>query len=92
LEGLKKLFASNSSAKKSKHSLDSVMPELQGATGALQAEIARLEEQEAELAGSMAQIVGNLSELRYGKFANPKLRDEVMDGLTALQEACERKT
>lgn len=86
------LFASESSAKKSKHTLESVMPELEGASGALQAEIARLEAQEAELTESMGQIVGNLGHLRYGELRNPDLRDEVVDGLASLQEACERKT
>lgn len=86
------LFANESSAKKSKHTLDSVMPELEGAAGALQAEIARLEEQEAELTESIAAIVGGLSDLRHGRLKNPGLREDVLDGLTTLQEACDRKS
>lgn len=68
------------------------MPELDGAAGALEAEIARLEEEEAALTESIRQTVGGLSDLRYGKLANAQLRDEVVDGLASLQEACEGKS
>ena len=86
------LFGDESSAKRARHSLSSIVPELDGAVGALEAEIRLLEEEEAALLASMKQTVGGLSDLRYGKLANGQLRDEVLDGLTSLQQACEAKS
>ena len=68
------------------------MPELDGASGALEAEIKQLEDEEAALLASVKQTIGGLSDLRYGKLANGQLRDEVLGGLTSLQEACKEKS
>lgn len=86
------LFGHDSGLKSATHSLNSVIPELEGAVGALEAEIKRLEEEEAALQESIQQTIGGLSDLRYGKLANGKLRDEIVDGLKSLQEACENKS
>ena len=75
-----------------KHSLNSIVLELDGATGALELEIEKLQQEEAALLESIQQTIGGLSDLRYGKFANAQLRDEVMDGLTTLQQACEDRS
>jgi centromere-localized protein 2 len=69
-----------------------VIPELEGAVGALEAEIKRLEEEETALQESIQQTIGGLSDLRYGKLANSQLRDEIVDGLKSLQETCESKS
>jgi centromere-localized protein 2 len=61
-----------------------------GAVKALDAEIERLKSEEAELLESTKQIIGGLSDLRYGKFANTQIKDEVLDSLTALQDVCNR--
>lgn len=71
-----------------RHSLRSVVPELDGAAAALEAEIERLRADEAALLASVRQAVGGLSDLRYGKLANGQLGDQVLDGLSSLQEAC----
>ncbi|KAL6804625.1 Cnl2/NKP2 family domain-containing protein [Trichoderma sp. SZMC 28013] len=86
------LFGHESGLKSATHSLNSVIPELEGAVGALEADIKRLEEEEAALQESIQQTIGGLSDLRYGKLANGKLRDEIVDGLKSLQEACENKS
>lgn len=86
------LFGHESGVKRATHSLHSVIPELEGAVGALEAEIKRLEEEEAALQESIQQTVGGLSDLRYGKMANSQLRDQVLEGLKSLQEACESKS
>lgn len=86
------MFGSDSAAKKSKHTLDSILPELEGAGDALEAEIARLEQQEADLKDEIAKTVGDLSDLRTGSFANQQLPDQVLDGLESLREVCDRKT
>lgn len=73
------------------HTLDSVVPELEGAAGLLRAEIDALAREEEELRASVSRAVGGLSDLRYGKLGSSKLRGEVVDGLEALEEACGRK-
>lgn len=75
-----------------KHDINSIIPELDGAATALEAEIAKLEAEEAALTESIQQTVGGLSDLRYGKFGNAQLKDEIVDGLGSLQEACEQKS
>ncbi|KAM0264713.1 hypothetical protein ACHAQJ_000538 [Trichoderma viride] len=86
------LFGLDSGVKSATHNLNSVIPELEGAVGALEAEIKRLEEEETTLQQSIQQTIGGLSDLRYGKLANSQLRDEVIDGLKSLQETCESKS
>ncbi|KAF5006957.1 hypothetical protein FDECE_6697 [Fusarium decemcellulare] len=86
------LFGDESGASKAKHSLASVIPELEGATGALEAEIEKLKEEEAALLESVQQTIGALSDLRYGKFANGRISEEVIDGLKNVEAACENKS
>lgn len=86
------MFAGNSGAKSSKHTLASMLPELAGASDALEVEIQNLQREEAALVESITRIVGNLSDLRYGKLGNTRLRDDVLDSLDSLQETCEGKS
>ncbi|CAM1504023.1 Fc.00g016140.m01.CDS01 [Cosmosporella sp. VM-42] len=86
------LFGERSGAKSAKYTLNSIIPELDGATGALEAEIEKLKEQEATLLESVKQTIGGLSDLRYGKFANSQIRDEILDGLKTVQDACQSKS
>lgn len=55
-------------------------------------EIQAMEQEETALLESTRQAVGNMSDLRYGRFVNPKLKDEVLDGLRRMQDVCEHKT
>lgn len=68
------------------------MPELDGASGALEAEIAKLQQQEADLKEAIARTVGELGDLRTGTLTNQQLPDQVLDALENLQEICNRKT
>ncbi|KAK6449057.1 hypothetical protein ACSS6W_003853 [Trichoderma asperelloides] len=86
------LFGHDSGVKRATHSINSVIPELEGAVGALDAEIKKLEEEEAALQESIQQTIGGLSDLRYGKLSNGNLRDDIIDGLKSLQETCENKS
>ncbi|KAM0240477.1 hypothetical protein ACHAPO_002375 [Fusarium lateritium] len=86
------LFGDASGAASAKHTLNSVIPELEGAAGALEAEIEKLQEEEAALLESVQQTVGALSDLRYGKFSNWQISDEVIDGLKNVEAACENKS
>ncbi|KAH7192085.1 Cnl2/NKP2 family protein-domain-containing protein [Fusarium flagelliforme] len=86
------LFGDASGAASAKHTLHSVIPELEGAAGALEAEIEKLQEEEAALLESVQQTVGALSDLRYGKFSNGQISDEVIGGLKNVEAACENKS
>ncbi|KPM44263.1 hypothetical protein AK830_g2261 [Neonectria ditissima] len=86
------LFGEVSGAKASKHTLTSIIPELDGAAGALEAEIEQLVREEAALLESVKQTIGGLSDLRYGKFANSEIKDEIIDGLKNVEGACEGKS
>jgi centromere-localized protein 2 len=57
----------------------------------LEEEVKQLEQEEAALLASVQQTVGGMSDLRYGRLANPELRDEVIEGLQAVQRACDEK-
>ncbi|KAF4973585.1 hypothetical protein FZEAL_9286 [Fusarium zealandicum] len=83
------LFGDASGAASAKHSLASVIPELEGASTALEAEIEKLKEDEAALLESVQQTIGALSDLRYGRFANGQVGEEVIDGLKNVEAACE---
>ncbi len=70
----------------------SILPELESAARDLEAELGSLEAEEARLLESVKQTVGGLSDLRYGRFSNPELRDQAMEGLRHVRETCEKKT
>ncbi|KOS22158.1 L-aminoadipate-semialdehyde dehydrogenase large subunit [Escovopsis weberi] len=86
------LFGQDAGLRAARHSLPELVLELDGAVGALEADVERLEAEEAELKEDVQQLVGALSDLRYGRLANGQLREEVLDGLTSLREACENKS
>ncbi|CAK7206213.1 hypothetical protein SEUCBS139899_009000 [Sporothrix eucalyptigena] len=85
----RKIRAKNDS---SPHTLTSIVPELDAAIHDLEAEVQQLEEEEARLLALVQQSIGNLSDLRYGRLANPQLRDQVLEGLQNVQATCERMT
>ncbi|KAL1837409.1 hypothetical protein VTJ49DRAFT_3801 [Mycothermus thermophilus] len=74
-----------------KHSLESILPEMESAVGELEAELQLLQEEEAALLASVQQTVGAMSDLRYGRLANSQLPEQVLDGLTNLEEICRAK-
>ncbi|KAH6645937.1 Cnl2/NKP2 family protein-domain-containing protein [Truncatella angustata] len=74
-----------------KHDLRTILPEMHLAAADMEQQVQRLEEEEAALLESVKQTVGSMSDLRYGRLANPKLRNEVIDGLKDFQQVCKRK-
>lgn len=64
---------------------------MESATHDMEQEYQKLEEEEANLLEAIKQTVGSMSDLRYGRLANPKLKYEVIDGLKDFQEVCKRK-
>ncbi|KAI1135391.1 Cnl2/NKP2 family protein-domain-containing protein [Hypoxylon sp. FL0543] len=86
------LFGPTSNTVQSKqHTLLTILPDMDNAIADMERELHNMEEEEATLLESIKKDVGNMSDLRYGRFANPKLKDEVIDGLERLQDTCERK-
>ncbi|KJK82231.1 hypothetical protein H634G_02425 [Metarhizium anisopliae BRIP 53293] len=88
----RELFGNKSGAKRSKYTLHTVIPDLHGAAAAMQSEMQRLEDEEAELVASIRQTIEDLSDLHYGKLSNPELNKDVLEGLASLQDACASKT
>ncbi|KAB5585993.1 Cnl2/NKP2 family protein-domain-containing protein [Coniochaeta sp. 2T2.1] len=85
------LFGNASGIDAPKRRLQSVLPELESAIVDMEGEIRRLEEEEAELRKSLDQIVGSMSDLRYGRLANSQLPEQVLGSLSDLQETCKRR-
>lgn len=74
-----------------RHTLHSIIPEMDSAVEHLEAEVQQLEAEEEALRESIQQTVGGLSDLRYGRLSNQRLPDEVIQGLKTLQEQCDTK-
>ncbi len=77
----------------STHTLVSILPEMERACSEIEAEIASMEAEAGEVLSNLRTTVGNLSDLRYGRFNKPGAADtvgqEVLDGLRSLEEACD---
>jgi len=80
-----------SSAQTPKHDLHSIIPGLEDAINELESQLQLHKEEEAALLASVKQTVGDMSDLRYGRLANPKLPEQVLEGLADLQETCKTK-
>lgn len=87
----RQLYGTTSGALAEKHSINSVVPELDSAVEELDATIRSLEEEEAELTKAIQQTVGSMSDLRYGRLANGQLRKQVLEGLETVQETCQSR-
>ncbi|KAL2112033.1 hypothetical protein VUR80DRAFT_8710 [Thermomyces stellatus] len=85
------LFGSDPELPNSKHTLQTIIPELDGAVEDLEAEIKSLEEEEKALTESLKQTVGSMSDLRYGRLANPGIVDDVFQALERVTAECNRK-
>ncbi|KAK0634518.1 Cnl2/NKP2 family protein-domain-containing protein [Bombardia bombarda] len=81
---------SHASSRPEKHTLPTIIPELESAITELEGELGRLEEQETTLLASVQQTVGGMSDLRYGRLASSQLREQVLDGLASLQATCKQ--
>ncbi|KAI0384826.1 Cnl2/NKP2 family protein-domain-containing protein [Hypomontagnella monticulosa] len=89
----RRLFGSTSNTLQPKqHTLQTILLEMDDAVADMEREIQNMEQEETTLLESIKLAVGNMSDLRYGRFSNPKLKDEVLDGLKRMQDVCERKT
>lgn len=72
------------------HTLESILPALEEACGDLEAEVEELEVEAENVRQEIAATIGDLSDLRYGRFVKGPgsldLRDEVIEGLKGLRE------
>jgi len=71
------------------HSLASILPELESAVEDVEDEVRRLDEEAERMLEEMKSTVGGLSDLRYGRLANPQLREQVLEGLSRLESSCD---
>ncbi|SPO03366.1 uncharacterized protein DNG_06049 [Cephalotrichum gorgonifer] len=84
------LFGGGSDLPNSKHTLSSIIPEMDAAVDDLEAEIKSLGEEEKALTESLKQTVGAMSDLRYGRLANSELADDVLQSLERVTAECNR--
>lgn len=70
------------------HSLASMVAELEAAVQDVEADLQLLEDEEARLRQTVQQTIGGLSDVRYGRLANPGLREQVLEGLADVSAAC----
>ncbi|MCJ1320790.1 hypothetical protein MMC15_006131 [Xylographa vitiligo] len=82
-EGMDGLLA-NTSGPGKLHTLASILPELDAACSDLEAEIAELKDEAGRVLSEMQRTVGELSDLRYGRFPG-SVREDVLEGLKELR-------
>ena len=70
--------------------MKSILPDLETAIEHIEDEVRQLEDEAGALLEEMRSTVGGLSDLRYGRFANGQLREQVLKGLSRLESACEK--
>lgn len=58
----------------------------------MEAEIEKLEDEEANLRAYIGKIVKDLKDLQFGQLSDGQLKNNAINGLASLQEACARKT
>lgn len=86
------LFGSTSNLPSSKqHTLSSILPSLEIAIGDVSAESKALEDEAAALLADITSTVSGLSDLRYGRFANGKINQEVIESLESLETVCDTR-
>ncbi|SZF02575.1 unnamed protein product [Blumeria hordei] len=71
------------------HTLKSIVPEMALAVEALESEVWQLNNEYKKNIDEIRSTVGEFSDLRYGKLANPQLRDLVIEGCLRLESACD---
>ena len=69
----------------------SILPSLEAAIEDVSSEITVLEDEGAALIADITSIVSGLSDLRYGRFTNGKMKEEIIDSLEGLESACDTR-
>jgi len=73
------------------HTLTSILPSLAAAIDDIETEIELLDEDSERALVEIQEIVGGLSDLRYGRLSNGGLREEVLEGLARLDGVCDQR-
>jgi len=71
--------------------LISIIPSLSAAIDNIETEIELLDGESERMLVEIQEIVGGLSDLRYGRLSNGELREEVLEGLGRLEGVCEQR-
>lgn len=78
------------------HSVDSLLTAMEAACSHIEREIASVDQEATGLVTQLDTTVGDLSDLRYGKFQGPNsassVAEEAMKGLQHLEDTCYRKS
>ncbi|KAJ9663613.1 hypothetical protein H2201_005574 [Coniosporium apollinis] len=88
------LFGSSSKEPASKpHTLETITPEMEQACADVEAELAAMEAEAAAILSDVQTTIGDLSDLRYGRFNKPagttdELGAEALDSLKRLETVC----
>jgi centromere-localized protein 2 len=87
------LFGATSNRSQTRaHSLSSLLPDMDRACEDLESEIATLDAEVTRVSDDLETTIGDLSDLRYGKFGQAPgsngVAEEVVNGLRRLEEAC----
>lgn len=87
------LFGATSNRSQTRtHSLSSLLPDMNRACEDLESEIATLNAEVTRVSDDLETTIGDLSDLRYGKFGQAPssngVAEEVVNGLRRLEEAC----
>ncbi|KAH8811742.1 Cnl2/NKP2 family protein-domain-containing protein [Xylogone sp. PMI_703] len=86
------LFGSTSNLPASRPvTLTSILPELEKAIADMESELQKLDEEAEELIEDTRGIVGDLSDLRYGRLSNAQLHGQVLEGLDRLEATSMKK-
>lgn len=75
------------------HTLENILPAMEQACESIEAEIEAMEKESEEVLADIKSTIGDLSDLRYGKFSrvsdnSSDLNEEVIQGLARIGELC----
>ncbi|KAJ5273398.1 hypothetical protein N7478_008523 [Penicillium angulare] len=89
------LFGQNTTDPEDYHSVDSLLAEMEVACAHIEREISSVDEEANGLMTELYSTVGDLSDLRYGKFQGPSSASDVareaIKGLQHLEDSCYQK-
>ncbi|KAK2748856.1 hypothetical protein FQN55_003998 [Onygenales sp. PD_40] len=83
----------DASSAENMHTLDSLLPEMENACASIEKEIEATDAEAARIMAELTSVVGELSDLRYGRFNKPagvatNFVGETIKGLKELESAC----
>ncbi|KAJ6008171.1 Kinetochore subunit NKP2 [Penicillium herquei] len=90
------LFGQNTADPEDYHSTESLLAEMEAACSHIEREMSYVDQEATDLVAKLNTTVGDLSDLRYGKFPGPgsasDVAEEAIKGLQHLEDTCYQKT